>query len=83
MFVFHSIEDFLEEIISWIGAFDRDKSVSGHSLTIRETISVSSAEIDGATAYEVSGTFCDLLNWIYEMLQDMIYQSHNWAPPLS
>ena len=38
-----------------VGAFDRDKSASGHSLTMRETISVSLAEIDGATAYEVSG----------------------------
>lgn len=34
----------------------RDKSVSGHSVTVRETIAVSSAEINGATAYEVSGT---------------------------
>lgn len=33
----------------------RDKSVSGHSVTPRETIAVNSAEISGATAYEVSG----------------------------
>ncbi|KAK9274537.1 hypothetical protein L1049_021786 [Liquidambar formosana] len=32
-----------------------DKSVAGHSVTIRETLAVSSAEISGATAYEVSG----------------------------
>lgn len=34
----------------------RDKSVSGHSVTVQETVSVCSAEITGATAYEVSGT---------------------------
>lgn len=33
----------------------RDKSVSGHSVTVGETITVSPAEIDVATAYEVSG----------------------------
>lgn len=36
-----------------------DKSGSGHSLSIRETVSVSSAEVNGATAYEVSGTTVD------------------------
>lgn len=35
--------------------FSRDKSVSGHSVTLRETVAVNSAEINGATAYEVSG----------------------------
>lgn len=35
--------------------FFRDKSVSGHSVTLRETVAVSSAEINGATAFEVSG----------------------------
>ncbi|KAK3013459.1 hypothetical protein RJ639_009767, partial [Escallonia herrerae] len=30
-----------------------DKSLSGHSVTLRETVAVSSAEINGATAYEV------------------------------
>ncbi|TYI35507.1 hypothetical protein ES332_A03G081400v1 [Gossypium tomentosum] len=33
----------------------RDKSASGHSLTVRETITVTRAEIEGATAYEVTG----------------------------
>jgi len=33
----------------------RDKSVSGHSLTLGETVEASSALIDGATAFEVSG----------------------------
>lgn len=33
----------------------RDRSVSGHSLTLRETISVCTTEINGAIAYEVSG----------------------------
>ncbi|KAG4207350.1 hypothetical protein ERO13_A03G061100v2 [Gossypium hirsutum] len=31
-----------------------DKSASGHSLTVRETITVTRAEIEGATAYEVT-----------------------------
>lgn len=39
-----------------------DKSVSGHSVTLRETIAVSSAEINGATAYEVSGTPVDCVS---------------------
>ncbi|XP_071901338.1 uncharacterized protein [Coffea arabica] len=39
-----------------------DKSASGHSLTMRQTISVSLAEIDGATAYEVSGTPADCVS---------------------
>lgn len=33
----------------------RDRSVSGHSVTIRETLSACSVEFSGATAYEVSG----------------------------
>ncbi|MBA0838928.1 hypothetical protein Goarm_004712, partial [Gossypium armourianum] len=32
-----------------------DKSVAGHSLTVRETVAVCSVEISGATAFEVSG----------------------------
>ncbi|XP_021295150.1 uncharacterized protein LOC110424785 [Herrania umbratica] len=40
----------------------RDKSVSGHSVTLRETIAVTPAEIDGATAYEVSGTTVDCVS---------------------
>lgn len=32
-----------------------DKSASGHSLTVRETVEVTSTEISGATAFEVSG----------------------------
>lgn len=39
-----------------------DKSVSGHSVTLRETVAVSSAEIEGATAYEVSGTPADCVS---------------------
>ncbi|KAL8113703.1 uncharacterized protein LOC141668172 [Apium graveolens] len=33
-----------------------DKSHSGHSLTVGESVAVYSSEIEGATAYEVSGT---------------------------
>lgn len=33
----------------------RDESTAGHSFTLKESIAVTSAEIHGATAYEVSG----------------------------
>lgn len=33
----------------------RDKSVSGHSVTLQETIAATSADINGAIAFEVSG----------------------------
>ncbi|KAD2394011.1 hypothetical protein E3N88_40988 [Mikania micrantha] len=39
-----------------------DKSFSGHSFTYQESISVSSAEIKGAIAYEVSGTPVDCVS---------------------
>ncbi|CAK9324705.1 unnamed protein product [Citrullus colocynthis] len=39
-----------------------DKSVSSHSVTLRETVAVSSAEINGAAAYEVSGTPVDCVS---------------------
>ncbi|KAA8541657.1 hypothetical protein F0562_022809 [Nyssa sinensis] len=39
-----------------------DKSVSGHSVTLRETVAVSTAEVNGATAYEVSGTPVDCVS---------------------
>ncbi|KAI9160683.1 hypothetical protein LWI28_010629 [Acer negundo] len=39
-----------------------EKSVSGHSVTLGETIAVNSAEISGATAYEVSGTPVDCVS---------------------
>ncbi|KAI8529689.1 hypothetical protein RHMOL_Rhmol12G0244100 [Rhododendron molle] len=39
-----------------------DKSVSGHSVTLKETIAVSSADVNGATAYEVSGTPVDCVS---------------------
>ncbi|KAJ0492030.1 putative 5'-nucleotidase [Helianthus annuus] len=39
-----------------------DKSFSGHSYTYQESISVSSAELKGATAYEVSGTPVDCVS---------------------
>ncbi|XP_068335269.1 uncharacterized protein [Pyrus communis] len=39
-----------------------DKSVSGHSVTLQETVAVSSADINGATAYEVSGTPVDCVS---------------------
>ncbi|KAK6914740.1 Survival protein SurE-like phosphatase/nucleotidase [Dillenia turbinata] len=39
-----------------------DKSLSGHSVTTQETIAVTSAEIDGATAFEVCGTPVDCVS---------------------
>ncbi|KAK8630027.1 hypothetical protein V6N13_078838 [Hibiscus sabdariffa] len=39
-----------------------DKSFSAHSVTFRETITVASAEINGAVAYEVSGTTVDCVS---------------------
>ncbi|KAL3506409.1 hypothetical protein ACH5RR_031791 [Cinchona calisaya] len=53
-----------------------DKSVSGHSLTLRETVSVSSAEIDGVTAYEVSGTPVDCVSLA---LSGVLF---SWTKPL-
>ncbi|KAJ0007556.1 hypothetical protein Pint_28966 [Pistacia integerrima] len=48
--------------VSQLNLIFRDKSVSGHSVTLRETIAVNSAEIHGATAYEVSGTPVDCVS---------------------
>ncbi|KAK9060514.1 hypothetical protein SSX86_021218 [Deinandra increscens subsp. villosa] len=39
-----------------------DKSFSGHSFSYHESVAVSSAEIKGATAYEVSGTPVDCVS---------------------
>ncbi|KAF5745522.1 acid phosphatase survival protein SurE [Tripterygium wilfordii] len=39
-----------------------DKSVSGHSVTLQETVTVTSTELGGATAYEVSGTPVDCVS---------------------
>ncbi|KAL5572453.1 hypothetical protein UlMin_022050 [Ulmus minor] len=39
-----------------------DRSLSGHCVTVRETIPVCSAEISGAVAYEVSGTPADCVS---------------------
>ncbi|CAN6463079.1 unnamed protein product [Victoria cruziana] len=41
---------------------ESDKSASGHSVTLREKVSVSSVEISGASAYEVSGTPADCIS---------------------
>ncbi|KAJ8439443.1 hypothetical protein Cgig2_021557 [Carnegiea gigantea] len=39
-----------------------DKSACGHSLTVRETVEVTSTEVSGATAFEVSGTPADCVS---------------------
>ncbi|KAG6792430.1 hypothetical protein POTOM_001579 [Populus tomentosa] len=41
---------------------DGDKSVSSHSVTLKEAIAVTSVEINGAIAYEVSGTPVDCVS---------------------
>ncbi|CAN4089107.1 unnamed protein product [Withania somnifera] len=39
-----------------------DKSVSGHAVTLKETIAVTPTDVHGATAYEVSGTPVDCVS---------------------
>lgn len=46
----------------YVCAPDSEKSGVGHSITLRETLAVSSVEIEGATAYEVSGTPADCVS---------------------
>ncbi|CAN6457081.1 unnamed protein product [Victoria cruziana] len=41
---------------------ESDKSLSGHSVTLKETVSASSVEMNGATAYGVSGTPADCIS---------------------
>jgi len=38
---------------------DREKSASGHAVTVRETLAVYATEMHGATAFEVSGNFLE------------------------
>lgn len=38
-----------------MSAICRDKSVAGHSVTLKETVAVTPTDVHGATAYEVSG----------------------------
>lgn len=64
--------------------------MSGHSLTVRETISVCTTEINGAVAYEVSGnTFHSFIllsmNWnssvyqIIKMVEIMAFLALDWS----
>ncbi|KAK4269191.1 hypothetical protein QN277_022380 [Acacia crassicarpa] len=39
-----------------------DKTAAGHSVTLRETVEASSAQIDGAIAFEISGTPVDCVS---------------------
>ncbi|KAJ8467068.1 hypothetical protein OPV22_029620 [Ensete ventricosum] len=41
---------------------DSDKSVSGHSITLHQTVSATSAYLKGATAFEVSGSAADCVS---------------------
>ncbi|KAK9947994.1 hypothetical protein M0R45_003585 [Rubus argutus] len=53
-----------------------DRSVAGHSVTVGDTISVSSAQINGATAFEVSGTPADCVSLA---LSGALFS--NWSKP--
>ncbi|KAL1829282.1 hypothetical protein ACET3Z_007694 [Daucus carota] len=53
-----------------------DKSHSGHSLTVGESVAVYSSELDGATAYEVSGTPGDCVSLA---LSGVLF---SWSKPL-
>ncbi|XP_057545402.1 uncharacterized protein LOC130824421 [Amaranthus tricolor] len=53
-----------------------DKSASGHSLTVRETVEVTSTEISGATAFEVSGTPADCVSLA------LSHALFSWSKPL-
>ncbi|KNA06463.1 hypothetical protein SOVF_180840 [Spinacia oleracea] len=53
-----------------------DKSASGHSLTVRESVEVTSAEMSGATAFEVSGTPADCVSLA---LSQALF---SWSKPL-
>uniref|UniRef100_A0A7C8YYA9 5'-nucleotidase n=1 Tax=Opuntia streptacantha TaxID=393608 RepID=A0A7C8YYA9_OPUST len=46
----------------YVCAPELDKCVSGHAVTFGETVAVSSVEMKGATAYEVSGTPVDCIS---------------------
>lgn len=56
-------------LLIWI----REKSHAGHSLTVGESVAVYSSEIEGATAYEVSGikldSCCEELRELYVLLR--------------
>ncbi|KAG6397986.1 hypothetical protein SASPL_139436 [Salvia splendens] len=41
---------------------ESDKSTSGHSVSLKETIEVASVQVKGATAYEISGTPVDCVS---------------------
>ncbi|GAB2291840.1 hypothetical protein Dimus_026091 [Dionaea muscipula] len=53
-----------------------DKSASGHSLTVQETVEVSSFEIDGATAFAVSGTPADCVSLAFSE------ELFSWSKPV-
>ncbi|KAL2554923.1 Survival protein SurE-like phosphatase/nucleotidase [Forsythia ovata] len=53
-----------------------DKSTSGHSVTLRETVEAVSAEINGVRAYEVSGTPVDCVSLV---LSGALF---SWSKPL-
>ncbi|VFR00172.1 unnamed protein product [Cuscuta campestris] len=59
----------------YICAPQSDESVSGHSVTLRETVGVSSIEVQGATGYEVSGTPADCISLV---LSGALY---SWSKP--
>ena len=42
-------------ILYFVKPLRRDKSASGHSVTLRETVEAASAKVSGATGFEISG----------------------------
>jgi hypothetical protein len=53
----------------------RDRSVSGHSVTIRETLSACSVELCGATAYEVSGNSKAHIVYFFLLTVEIVFRS--------
>ncbi|KAK1362768.1 hypothetical protein POM88_038329 [Heracleum sosnowskyi] len=56
------LKDAVSVCLPLINATMRDKSHTGHSMTVGESVAVYSSEIDGAIAFEVSGTPADCVS---------------------
>lgn len=54
-YLWFDYEIFFGGLLIWF----RDKSHTGHSMTVGESVAVYSSQIDGAIAYEVSGIITD------------------------
>lgn len=72
MCLVHIFEIFLAWFVYLVMIWIRDKSHSGHSLTVGESVAVYSSELDGATAYEVSGIKLSLA-FAVEDIKSIVY----------